>query len=127
MLRSDASLKTYGPNVNILLRPDSQIFVVQTALGYLITYSLATDPTSRVYKTQFAHTGGAHSRRQSAAAGFRIPRQHGQNAAPGDGVLPEGAPAGRAYPPTRPQACPRGVAQAQASPMRSCCRSTGQV
>ena len=84
VLRSGGSLKTYGPNVNILLRPDSQIFVVQTARGYLITYSLATDPTSRVYKAQFAHTPAAHSRRQSAAGAFRIPRHHGQNAGPGE-------------------------------------------
>ncbi|KAJ4301820.1 WD40 repeat protein [Kalmusia sp. IMI 367209] len=85
VLRSDLSLKTYGPNVNILLRPDSQIFVVQTTLGFLITYSLATDPTSRVYKTQFAHTGGGHSRRQSSVSGFKIPRQHDPNAGPGEG------------------------------------------
>ncbi|KAF2471953.1 RIC1-domain-containing protein [Lindgomyces ingoldianus] len=86
VLRSDQSLKTYGPNVNILLRPDSQIFVVQTSLGFLITYSLATDPTSRVYKTQFANTiGGGHSRRQSGVAGFKIQRQHDTNAGPGEG------------------------------------------
>lgn len=71
--------------MNILLRPDSQIFVVQTALGFLITYSLATDPTSRVYKTQFAHTTGGHSRRHSSLGGFKIPRQHDQNAGPGEG------------------------------------------
>lgn len=85
VLRSDKSVQTYGSNVNILLRPDSQIFVVQTTLGYLITYSLATDPTSRVYKTQFASTGGGHSRRQSSVSGFKIPRQHNQNAGPGEG------------------------------------------
>ncbi|KAF1965522.1 RIC1-domain-containing protein [Bimuria novae-zelandiae CBS 107.79] len=85
VLRSDNSVNAYGPNVNILLRPDSQIFVVQTALGYLITYSLATDPTSRVYKTQFMHTGGGHSRRQSSVSGFKIPRQHDPNAGPGEG------------------------------------------
>jgi hypothetical protein len=72
--------------VNILLRPDSQIFVVQTALGFLITYSLATDPTSRVYKTHLAHTGGGgHSRRQSSVSGFKIQRQHDTNAGPGEG------------------------------------------
>ncbi|KAF2019021.1 RIC1-domain-containing protein [Aaosphaeria arxii CBS 175.79] len=85
VLRSDQSLKTYGPNVSILLRPDSQIFVVQTSLGYLITYSLATDPTSRVYKTQFANTTGGHSRRHSSIAGFKIQRQHDTNAGPGEG------------------------------------------
>lgn len=71
--------------MNLLLRPDSQILVVQTTLGYLITYSLATDPTSRVYKAQLAHTGGVHSRRHSTVSGFKIPRQHDQNAGPGEG------------------------------------------
>ncbi|ORY11884.1 RIC1-domain-containing protein [Clohesyomyces aquaticus] len=86
VLRSDHSLQTYGPNVNILLRPDSQIFVVQTKLGFLITYSLATDPTSRVYKTHFADTsGGGHSRRQSGVSGFKLQRQHDTNAGPGEG------------------------------------------
>ncbi|KAF2639870.1 RIC1-domain-containing protein [Massarina eburnea CBS 473.64] len=85
VLRSDLSLRTYGPNVNILLRPDSQIFVVQTARGFLITYSLATDPTFRVYKTHFAHTTGGHSRRASSLSGFKIPRQHDKNAGPGEG------------------------------------------
>ncbi|KAL5462455.1 hypothetical protein PMIN06_001603 [Paraphaeosphaeria minitans] len=85
VLRSDSSLRTYGPNVNILLRPDSQIFVVQTALGYLITYSLATDPSSRVYKTQFTHTSVGHARNKSSVSGFKMPRQHDQNAGPGEG------------------------------------------
>jgi hypothetical protein len=85
VLRSAHSIKTYGPNVNILLRPDSQIFVVQTALGYLITYSLATDPTSRVYKTHFTNTSGGHSRKQSAAGGFKVQRKHDTNAGPGEG------------------------------------------
>jgi RAB6A-GEF complex partner protein 1 len=86
VLRSDHSLKTYGPNTNILLRPDSQIFVLQTALGYLITYSLATDPASRVYKTHLTNTGGGgHSRRHSAVGGFNTQRQHDLNAGPGEG------------------------------------------
>ncbi|KAF2866777.1 RIC1-domain-containing protein [Massariosphaeria phaeospora] len=85
VLRSNQSLKTYGPNINILLRPDSQIFVVQTALGFLITYSLATDPTSRVYKTHFASTTGGHSRRTSSISGFKLQRQHDTNAGPGEG------------------------------------------
>ncbi|CAI6246346.1 unnamed protein product [Periconia digitata] len=85
VLRSDHSLRTYGSNVNILLRPDSQIFVVQTVFGFLITYSLATDPTSRVYKVQFAHSAGGHSRRNSSMSGFKIPRQQDKNAGPGEG------------------------------------------
>lgn len=77
-------MKTYGPNTDILLRPDSQIFVVQTTLGFLITYSLATDHSSRVYKTQFTDTHGTHSRR-SSTVGFKIQRQHDTNAGPGEG------------------------------------------
>lgn len=84
-MRSEQSLKTYGPNTDILLRPDSQIFVVQTTLGYLITYSLAADPSSRVYKTQFVNTHGGHSRKPSAISGFKIQRQHDTNAGPGEG------------------------------------------
>ncbi|KAF1841007.1 RIC1-domain-containing protein [Cucurbitaria berberidis CBS 394.84] len=84
VLRSEHSLKTYGPNTDILLRPDSQIFVVQTTLGFLITYSLATDHSSRVYKTQFTNTHGGHSRRTSTISGFKIQRQHDANAGPGE-------------------------------------------
>lgn len=85
VLRSEQSLRTYGPNTDILLRPDSQIFVVQTTLGFLITYSLATDHSSRVYTTQFTNTHGGHSRKSSTVAGFRIQRQHEVNAGPGEG------------------------------------------
>ncbi|KAJ4367434.1 WD40 repeat protein [Neocucurbitaria cava] len=85
VLRSEQSLKTYGPNTDVLLRPDFQIFVVQTTLGFLITYSLATDHASRVYKTQFTNTHGGHSRRSSAISGFKIQRQHDRNAGPGEG------------------------------------------
>ncbi|KAF2813390.1 RIC1-domain-containing protein [Mytilinidion resinicola] len=84
VLRSEHSLKTYGPNVTLLLRPDSAIFVVQTTLGYLITYSLATDPTSRVYRTQFASTTQGHSRRHSVG-GLRTHRTNEANAGPGEG------------------------------------------
>lgn len=83
-MRSQQSLKTYGPNTDILLRPDSQIFVVQTTLGFLITYSLATDHSSCVYKTQFTDTHGTHTRKGSAV-GFKIQRQHDTNAGPGEG------------------------------------------
>lgn len=84
VLRSDQSLKTYGPNITLLLRPDSAIFVVQTALGYLITYSLATDPTSRVYRTQFANTTGGHPRRHSVG-GYKTHHSTEANAGPGEG------------------------------------------
>lgn len=49
----------------MLLRPDSAIFVVHTSLGYLITYSLATDPDSRVYQPRFASHTNVQRRRQS--------------------------------------------------------------
>jgi hypothetical protein len=88
-LRSERSLRTYGPNVDVLLRPDSQIFVVQTALGalgFLITYSLATDHASRVYQTQFTNTHGGHSRKSSTITGFKQQRQHDTNAGAGEGT-----------------------------------------
>lgn len=64
-MRSESSLKSYGNNVDLLLRPDSAIFVVRTSLGYLITYSLATDPESRVYKPYFTSHTNVQRRRQS--------------------------------------------------------------
>ncbi|KAI9870770.1 MAG: hypothetical protein M1830_003825, partial [Pleopsidium flavum] len=65
VIRSPQSLSSYGPNVSLLLRPDSGIIVVQTLQGYLITYSLATDPNARVYKLQHEYS---RTRRQSIAA-----------------------------------------------------------
>lgn len=64
MVRSNSSLKTYGPNIALLLRPDAAIFVVHTSLGYLITYSLATDADARVYKLSFADDRPSSRRRQ---------------------------------------------------------------
>jgi hypothetical protein len=84
-LRSTKSIRTYGPNTDILLRPDSQIFVVQTTRGFLITYALATDQSSHVYRTQFTNTHGGHSRRSSTISGFKQQRQHDTNAGPGEG------------------------------------------
>lgn len=76
-------MKTYGPNVNLLLRPDSAIFVVQTSLGYLITYSLASDPNARVYKPQFPYTSG-HNRRHSMT-GYKAGSNNESLAGPGEG------------------------------------------
>ncbi|KAB2577530.1 Ribosome control protein 1 [Lasiodiplodia theobromae] len=84
VLRSPTSLKTYGPNVSLLLRPDSAIFVVQTALGYLITYSLASDPNSRVYRQHFDPNAHGHSRRQSIS-GSRLHATGDRFAGPGEG------------------------------------------
>ncbi|KAI0025469.1 RIC1-domain-containing protein [Xylariomycetidae sp. FL0641] len=69
VVRSEASIQSYGTNVALLLRPDSVIFVVQTSLGYLITYSLATDADSRVYKPRFADHANIQRRRQSHFGG----------------------------------------------------------
>ena len=48
--RSPQSLKSYGLNVAVLLRPDSSIAVVQTQAGFLVTYAISTDPAARVYQ-----------------------------------------------------------------------------
>ena len=64
-MRSEASLSSYGTNVDLLLRPDSAIFVVHTSLGFLITYSLATDADSRVYKPHFTSHTNVQRRRQN--------------------------------------------------------------
>ncbi len=69
VVRSEASLKLYGENTNLLLRPDSAIFVVHTSLGYLITYSLATDAESRVYKPHFTSHTNVQRRRLSYVGG----------------------------------------------------------
>jgi hypothetical protein len=61
VIRSPQSMESYGPSTALLLRPDGLIIVVQTALGYLITYSLSTDPNARVYATQLVSTT-KHSR-----------------------------------------------------------------
>ncbi|CRL19646.1 Quinoprotein amine dehydrogenase, beta chain-like [Penicillium camemberti] len=63
--RSRFSLKTYGPNVSILMHPDSTILVVQTLNGYLLTYSVAVDSTTQVYQQRFDHS--THPRRQQLA------------------------------------------------------------
>ncbi|KAF4636940.1 hypothetical protein G7Y89_g1140 [Cudoniella acicularis] len=71
VVRSSKSLNTYGSNVSLLVRPDSAIFVVQTTHGYLITYTLATDPDARVYRPHFSsHTSG-QTRRHSNFSGAR--------------------------------------------------------
>ena len=69
VLRSDTSIKIYGTNIDLLLRPDSAILVVHTSLGYLITYTLATDAKSQVYKPHFASHTNVQRRRQSHAGG----------------------------------------------------------
>ena len=48
--RSKTSLQNYGHNVAVLLRPDCSIAAVQTSRGFLVTYNLTFDPSSRVYQ-----------------------------------------------------------------------------
>jgi hypothetical protein len=62
--RSIQSLKNYGNNVGVLLRPDASIAVVQTSIGFLITYTITADQNVRVYQ-QLRDTG--HGRKQSNA------------------------------------------------------------
>jgi RAB6A-GEF complex partner protein 1 len=69
IVRSEPSVKSYGENVDLLLRPDSAIFVVHTSHGFLITYSLATDAESRVYKPHFPSYTNIQRRRQNHAGG----------------------------------------------------------
>jgi hypothetical protein len=65
VVRSESSLGSYGTNVNLLLRPDSAILVVHTSLGFLVTYSLAADAESLVYKAGFPSHTNVQRRRQS--------------------------------------------------------------
>ncbi|KAI1733555.1 DUF1339 domain protein [Xylaria scruposa] len=69
VVRSDSSMKAYGPSVDLLIRPDSAIFVLQTSFDYLITYSLATDPEAKVYKPRFVDHTNIQRRRQSHFGG----------------------------------------------------------
>ncbi|KAH8599051.1 RIC1-domain-containing protein [Bisporella sp. PMI_857] len=71
VVRSQKSLDTYGSNTSLLVRPDSAIFVVQTSHGYLITYSLATDPNAQVYKPRFSNHTSGQTRRPSNFSGAR--------------------------------------------------------
>lgn len=64
MIRSENSLQRYGPNISLLLRPDAAIIVVHTSFGYLITYSLATDPEARVYNLSVSNDRPSSRRRQ---------------------------------------------------------------
>lgn len=69
VVRSEASIKSYGTNINLLLRPDCAILVIHTSLGYLITYTVATDAKSQVYKPHFSSHTNVQRRRQSYAGG----------------------------------------------------------
>lgn len=64
VIRTIKSLRNYGPNVGLLIRPDADLLVVQTAHGHLITYSLIYEPGPRVYQTLLADNT-KHRRRNS--------------------------------------------------------------
>ncbi|KAK9368846.1 RIC1-domain-containing protein [Lipomyces kononenkoae] len=55
-VRSESSLQTYGDNVHLLIRPDNVLFVVQTSLGYFLTYALSANYSERVAKLSFDST-----------------------------------------------------------------------
>ena len=86
MIRSPQSLQTYGSNLSLSLRPDSQILVVQTELGFLITYSLATDPSTLVYRQQQIQS--SHSRRHSITNG-NVSRGYGDRDSGAGDLIPE--------------------------------------
>ena len=67
--RSVSSLKTYGANLQVLLRPDASIVAVQTVNGYMFTYSIEFSPDSRVYQQ---HIDQSQSRRQSLVRQYGI-------------------------------------------------------
>lgn len=60
--RSRSSVKAYGPNIGVLLRPDASIIVVQTANSFLFTYSMDFSAQGRVYQQ---HIDQSQARRQS--------------------------------------------------------------
>lgn len=87
VVRSAQSMQAYGPNTALLLRPDALVIVVQTEAGYLITYSLATDPNARVYATQLP-ASHRHVRNDSVdATSFARRQTHvgSAEAGPGEG------------------------------------------
>ncbi|CAD6503818.1 BgTH12-05563 [Blumeria graminis f. sp. triticale] len=85
VVRSKKSLHTYGPNVSLLMRPDAAIFVVHTTSGYLITYTLATNPDGRVYNPFFIGSNSSQVRRPSDYSGSRNQREDRLLRGPGEG------------------------------------------
>nr|OQO22803.1 hypothetical protein B0A51_10324 [Rachicladosporium sp. CCFEE 5018] len=86
IVRSPHSLKTYGSSCGLTLRPDGLIAIVQTQLGYLITYSLSYDANTRVYHTQSANaqfirngSADAFNVRPTGMAGLETPGREGQD------------------------------------------------
>ncbi len=83
------SLTTYGPNVNLLLRPDAAVIVLQTALGYLITYSLELVTEARAYQLVFNEGGKPSSRRRSVNQAHGYGTREKASILDGCGVLHE--------------------------------------
>ncbi|KAK4959381.1 WD40 repeat protein [Elasticomyces elasticus] len=79
VLRSPQSLKAYGANVALTLRPDAQVVVVQTELGFLITYTISIDPQALVYRIQLPD-----SHRHAAAARDAYRRPSTAEVGPGE-------------------------------------------
>lgn len=65
--RSSSSLESYGSNVGLCFRPDSSTIVVQTARGYLLTYSIEFDINERVFQQRSEQS---QARRHSIARHF---------------------------------------------------------
>jgi len=66
--RSEQSIESYGQNHAVLIRSDGLVVVIQTKNGYLITYSIAFDPNTRVYQIILQASSAA---RRRSAEGFR--------------------------------------------------------
>ena len=65
--RSRQSLEIYGVNKAVLFRPDASTVVIHTSNSYLVTYSVGSDPGTRVYQQHYANS---QSRRQGALRSF---------------------------------------------------------
>lgn len=83
IVRSKQSLKAYGKNCALVLRPDGRMAVVQTAFGYLITYSVDADSQTQVYRTLLPENH-RHARRGSTAEGHFY-RRPSVDVGPGEG------------------------------------------
>ena len=73
MVRSSTSLGDYGTNVSVLFRPDSTTVLLQTSLGFLVTYGISTDPNARVYQQV---RQDVQARRQSLGARMPDEEEH---------------------------------------------------
>ena len=72
--RSSSSIGAYGSNTGVLLRPDASIVVVQTANGFLFTYSIDFSAQSRVYQQ---HIEQSQARRQSLVRQYGVDESSG--------------------------------------------------